>query len=106
MNQTANGWALIRTDEGDEEWFPTGFLRISRRFVEFENEQVRALIAELVYRLPTLLNINFSLVSWVITQSADDVISVIFAQARLQCHSSITIFSYLPPSGQVPATLH
>ena len=37
LSESDKGWSLIRTDDLDEGWFPTGFLRFTHAIVEVED---------------------------------------------------------------------
>ena len=41
LSESDKGWSLIRTDDLDEGWFPTGFLRFIHAIVEVEDLESR-----------------------------------------------------------------
>ena len=46
--EEANGWAQLRADSGEEGWFPAGYVRFTRKYVELEEEEDKVMLA---YRL-------------------------------------------------------
>ena len=43
--EEANGWAQIRTDTGEEGWFPAGYVTLIRKYVEIEEEEDKVIFA-------------------------------------------------------------
>jgi len=43
--EEANGWAQIRTDSGEEGWFPAGYIRFIRKYIELEEEEDKVIVA-------------------------------------------------------------
>jgi hypothetical protein len=43
--EEANGWAQIRTDSGEEGWFPAGYIRFIRKYIELEDEEDKVIVA-------------------------------------------------------------
>ena len=40
MISESDGWALVRTEDGNEGWFPEAFLNMTRECIEIEDEKV------------------------------------------------------------------
>jgi len=38
-------WAQVRTDSGEEGWFPAGYIRLVRKYIELEDEEDKVLVA-------------------------------------------------------------
>ena len=42
IRQEDSGWSFLRTERGDEGWFPTSFIEPLQKYVEILDEEVNA----------------------------------------------------------------